>query len=172
MTISINMSPQNKATENASYVRELRKIVGSRPLLLPGVSVFIQDQRGYFLFLLRSDNHCWSPPGGMIEPGENPEDTALREVQEETGLTLTDLKLVSVIGGKEMFYTYPNGDQVYNLNVLFEARADSSNPLHLDHENRESGWFPLNKIPEPLSPPAVHLLKRYIQVRESNLQDI
>lgn len=35
----------------------------------------------------------WYPPGGKFEPGETPEECVIREVYEETGLTLTEYRL-------------------------------------------------------------------------------
>jgi 8-oxo-dGTP pyrophosphatase MutT (NUDIX family) len=50
------------------------------------------DSRGdrYLLMVERSDGHGWALPGGMIDPDESPEDAAVRELAEETGLRLPD----------------------------------------------------------------------------------
>jgi 8-oxo-dGTP diphosphatase len=39
----------------------------------------------------------WSPPGGKMNPGETPEETVMREVYEETGLTVVEPKLRAVV---------------------------------------------------------------------------
>lgn len=39
----------------------------------------------------------WIGPGGKFEPGESPEECAVREVQEETGLTMTDYEYRGIV---------------------------------------------------------------------------
>ncbi|MED1941123.1 NUDIX domain-containing protein [Cytobacillus firmus] len=72
------------------YVMDLRKIVGSRPLVITGASVIILDENNRLLLQLRKDNNCWGLAGGSLEPGETLEDVAKREMLEETGLTAND----------------------------------------------------------------------------------
>ena len=50
-----------------SYLQELRKLVGHRPLLSAGATVLvIRDQK--VLLNLRADTHTWGIPGGGMEP--------------------------------------------------------------------------------------------------------
>jgi ADP-ribose pyrophosphatase len=46
--------------------------------------------RRWLVMVERSDGHGWALPGGYVEPGENPADAAIRELEEETGLRLDD----------------------------------------------------------------------------------
>lgn len=48
------------------------------------------DGRRWLLMIERGDGHGWAVPGGCVEPGEDPADAAVRELQEETGLRLTE----------------------------------------------------------------------------------
>ena len=67
------------------YIMDLRAYVGHRPLIQVGSSVFVEDGQGRVLLQLRSDNHQWSySAAGSMEPGESAEDTARRELLEET----------------------------------------------------------------------------------------
>lgn len=68
-----------------SYLGELRKIVGNRPLLSAGATVLV-IQNGTVLLNLRSDTKTWGIPGGGMELGESLEETAHRELFEETSL--------------------------------------------------------------------------------------
>ena len=76
------------------YIRELRQLVGNRPLIMTGAAVLVTDEQGRLLLLRRTDNGCWGIPGGAMEPGETLEQTALRETQEETGLILKSLQFL------------------------------------------------------------------------------
>lgn len=77
----------------ADYIMDLRKVVGARPLIVPGSVVFVYDHEGRVLLHRRGDNGCWGFPGGVMELGESFEDTARREVFEETGLLVGELTL-------------------------------------------------------------------------------
>ena len=95
----------------ADYVRELRKLIGSRPIMLCGAGVIVINSRGEILLQHRIDNSLWGFPGGAVELGETVEQTAAREVFEETGIEVEKLKLLGVYSGQDTYYKYPNGDK-------------------------------------------------------------
>ncbi len=49
----------------------------------------INPENKKILLIKHRKNHCWTQPGGHIEDDETPEECALREVYEETGLKIT-----------------------------------------------------------------------------------
>lgn len=53
---------------------------------------------------LRKDNHCWGYAGGSVEPDEDVEEAAKRELYEETGLVANKLELFGTFSGKDMHY--------------------------------------------------------------------
>lgn len=58
-------------------------------------------RKGKYLMGVRQDSGKWTEPGGHLESGESPEDGALREVKEETGITLNRSDL-QYLGSKEV----------------------------------------------------------------------
>lgn len=97
------------------YIKELRNIVGSRPLIMVGACVILINNKNELLLQLRKDNHCWGLSGGSMEIGETLEQVAKRELFEETGLTANNLMLLEVFSGQDLYYQYPHGDEVYNV---------------------------------------------------------
>ena len=70
-------------------------------LLIVGGGVFVYNN-GKVLMQKRKDNGCWSLHGGCLEIGETVEETARRELKEETGLTAITLEFLGVFSGKDM----------------------------------------------------------------------
>ena len=62
----------------------------------PAVAAVIHNGDGRILLQRRSDNGLWGLPGGSVEIGESVRDAIVREVREETGLTVEVLRLIGV----------------------------------------------------------------------------
>lgn len=142
------------------HIKYLRTFVGHAPLLLVGAAALISDGQGRLLLMLRTDNDCWGPPGGAVEPGEAVEQAARREVQEETGLVLGELVLFGVFSGPEYFYRYPSGDEVHNVIIAFLARA-AGDVVKMNEEHTTWRWFAAEEIPEEISPPIRPVIERW-----------
>ena len=106
----------------SNYILDLRKAVGHRPLLQVGASVIVENEAGEVLLQLRADNQLWGYAGGSVELDEVVEEAAARELYEETGLHAKKLELFGVFSGPDMHYTYPNGDEVSNIDIVFLCR--------------------------------------------------
>ena len=148
------------------YISELRALVGSRPLFMVGAGVLLLDEKNRLLLQHRTDSHDWSTPGGSCELGESLEETARRELMEETGLEVGELKLLAVLSGPEYYYRYPNGDEVYNVSVMFVGRYAGS-AITLDPEETKGVQFfdldqPLPQLMGPVNRKAIELLKEAI----------
>ncbi|HBF32088.1 NUDIX domain-containing protein, partial [Rhizobium sp.] len=91
----------------ASYVMELRSLIGNRLLLLPSVAAVIRNSEGKLLLQQKASGEGWSLPAGAIEPGETPQEAITREVMEETGYTVSSTSILGVFGGHE--YRYRGG---------------------------------------------------------------
>ena len=81
--------------------------------------VVLINEEGLVLAVSRKDNHeDFGLSGGKVDPGETPEQAAIREVKEETGLDIYDLQLIFAMHKNGyMGYTYLakySGDISYN----------------------------------------------------------
>lgn len=143
------------------YIMDLRKLVGHRTLIQVGAGIIVEDEQGRVLLQLRADNHCWGYCGGSMEPDEQAEETARRELFEETGLTAESLELFGVWSGPELHYVYPNGDEVSNVDIVFLCKSVSGELKKQDSEVEELRFFAANELPENLSPPIVKPLMQW-----------
>ncbi len=117
------------------------------------VAVFVvHEDRVLLHFHKKLDR--WLPPGGHIEPNELPDEAAVREVLEETGVACT------LTGGTRMQYDAPSlpvqlvtpagiqleqiGPDHQHIDLIYFATGDPAEPRD------QVGWFALDEL-EPLA---------------------
>lgn len=144
------------------YVKEIRLLVGHRPLIVPGAAVLIVDQKAGLLLQHRKDNQQWGLIGGSMEVDESLEETARRETFEETDLKLDELEWFGLFSGQELIYEYPNQDIVVNVVAVYIARQFSGKLKVDEEEAHELRFFKLKELPEDLSPPDRPVIKQYL----------
>jgi 8-oxo-dGTP pyrophosphatase MutT (NUDIX family) len=160
---TFSISKKGGACRLSEYVQELRKYVGHRPLIIVGATVVVLNEKGEILLQQRSDSGDWGLPGGAMEIGESLEETARRELLEETGLTAGRLRLLNVLSGPEWYYRYPNGDETYNVIHLFLASDVSGELAMADGESLALRYFPLDGLPH-METRAKQILERWGQM--------
>jgi ADP-ribose pyrophosphatase YjhB (NUDIX family) len=129
------------------FVVALRTKIGTAPLWLSGVTaVVLKDDQ--LLLVRRADNGAWTPVTGIIDPGEQPADAAVREVVEESGVWVVPERLAGI--GVTDLVVYDNGDESAYLDLTFRMRWTDGDPYPADGENTEARWFPLDALP-PMS---------------------
>ena len=148
----------------ANYIKELRELVGTRPIIGVGATVIVRNEHGAILLQKRSDTLTWGLPGGHLELGEDLLQTARRELFEETGLETEELVLLDVLSGPEFFFVYPNGDQMHTVIVLYEATRVHGHLRTGTGESVELKYFTLDALP-PLESRAANVLKNLKPVR-------
>lgn len=110
-----------------------------------GVRVMVQNQRGEILLVRHTYAPGWLLPGGGVERGEIPEEAAVREVLEETGVTVAQpLKLHAVYNNDASFL----GDYV----LLFVGQSDDVVSIEGTMEIAEARYFPPLNLPEGTTP--------------------
>ncbi len=126
------------------FVLRLRQRIGHEMLWLPGASaVVLQDER--VLLVQRADNGRWAPVSGIVDPGEHPEQTVVREVLEEAGVTCEVVALAWVNVTEPI--EYPNGDVSQYLDLTYLCRWLGGEPYAADDESLDARWFPLGGLP-------------------------
>lgn len=134
------------------YIMDMRRRVGQVPLMQCGASVIVENGRGEVLLELRADTKDWAYIGGAVELYERVEDAAARELLEETGLVADELTLLGVFSGEELRLTYPNGDPVSNVDIVYVCRRYHGQLSPQAGEVDCLRFFPPDALPRPFFP--------------------
>jgi ADP-ribose pyrophosphatase YjhB (NUDIX family) len=111
----------------------------------------ISDDRGRVLLLKHRfrPGSGWGMPGGFLEKGEQPEAGLRRELREEIGLEVSELKLFATRAFRK-----PK-----QIEIVFTGRAKGT-ANRLSFEIKEAGWFEIDDLPHALAKDQVRLIKR------------
>ena len=94
----------------------------------------------------------WALPKGNLDPGEKPEETALREVWEETGVRG---KLLEKLGDVKYTYTRRGGVRVFKIVSFYLVAAGRGRLGEIEErmkvEVAEARWLPLDEAPRLLA---------------------
>lgn len=135
------------------FILELRRHVGHTLLWLTGATAVIVRERDSHgerveevLLVQRSDDQTWTPVTGIVDPGEEPHVTAVREAFEEASIVAEVDRLcwVSVTDVS----VYENGDRSQYLDHTFLCRWVSGDPTPGDDENLDARWYAVDALPE------------------------
>jgi ADP-ribose pyrophosphatase YjhB (NUDIX family) len=127
---------------------DYEKALGVRP----SVSAVIFDRRGRLLLQQRSDGGQWGLPGGSVEIGESVADAVVREVLEETGLTVRPRRIIGVYSDPALqVVRYPDGNVWHYVSICFECTVRGGELTTCD-ETLALDYFPVGRLPETLLP--------------------
>ncbi len=123
----------------AEAIAAYRKKNYPKPALTADVCLFARSGAGWKLLLIRRGGHpylgCWALPGGFADEGETIEDTAARELREETGLEGLALRLVGV-------YSAPGRDpRGWTVSAAYATRVEEPLDAEAADDAAEAGWF-------------------------------
>lgn len=103
------------------------------------------------LLLQHRKDGSWGVPGGLMEVGESLEDTARREVKEETGLEIGELELLDVCSGSDYFLKLSNGDELYSVTAVYLTHKSKGNIEINELESIDLQYFNINELPKPIN---------------------
>ena len=144
-----------------NYIKFLREYVGHEPILTAGVGLFVFNENKQVLMQLRTDYNKWGFLGGAMELGESFEETAKRELKEETNLDIVDLTMVKVLSGKDTYREYPNGDKLYDITAIFVVTNYRGDLMVNDEESKKLDWFNIDELPENITLHTRNCLEKY-----------
>ena len=124
---------------------------------LPKVGIgVICSKDGKVLMIHRAHAHgsgSWSMPGGHLEFGETPEQCAIRETKEETGVDVVDPQFVAITN--DIF----ESENKHYITIWIQVRyAGGEAMLTAPEESTEVGWYDWDHLPQPLFIPLQNLL--------------
>ncbi len=125
--------------------------------LLPAAFAIVRNGLGQVLLVRRADDGYWELPGGHIEIGESASAAAVREVAEETGVTIKVTGLAGVYSDPGHVLVYPHENKIYQqLAVCFHAFTPARDAQPDHHETTAAAWFDPEQTPQLAMHPAVH----------------
>lgn len=114
-----------------------------------GVIYKKEDGKVEIVLTSHDERKVWNLPKGLVEEGEGLEETALREVNEETGLTG---EIVGKIGKIDYwFYWKPKSTRYHKFVHFYLVKHTGGNISKHDWEVTEARWFPVDEAIEKLS---------------------
>lgn len=151
-----------------NYVETIRRKIGHELLVLVGANVIIYNTHHKYLLQQRANGN-WGLMGGLMEVGESLEETAIREVYEESGLTIESLMQLQTFSGTAFRFKLKNEDEIYVVTTLFLANQVSGEMAYDGNdETLNLKYFSYQDLPETLEDE----YRKYIQYFEDSvLQD-
>lgn len=151
-----------------NYVETIRRKIGHDLLVLVGANVIIYNTHHEYLLQQRVNGN-WGLMGGLMEVGESLEETAIREVYEESGLTIESLMQLQTFSGPAFRFKLKNEDEIYVVTTLFLANQVSGEMAYDGNdETLNLKYFSYQDLPETLEDE----YRKYIQYFEDSvLQD-
>ena len=124
-----------------------------------GVGLFLLDDRNRFLLLRRRGSHgagCWGLVGGHLEYGQSPQQAAVAETAEETGVSLDP---AAVRLGPYTNDLFPDEGKHYVTLFASAVLPPGQQPRIMEpHKADAMGWFTFDRMPDPLFVPLGNFL--------------
>ena len=134
--------------------------------VVPSANVIVVNDQGEILLIRRTDNGNWAVPGGGMDLGESITDTAVRETQEETGITCEITGLVGIYTNPRHVIRYTSNNEVrQEFSIVFTARPVRGE-LRPSSESSEPQWVSPAAIPDlQMHPSMRQRIQHYLDKR-------
>jgi 8-oxo-dGTP pyrophosphatase MutT (NUDIX family) len=134
--------------------------------MVPSANVIAVNDQGEILLIRRTDNGNWAVPGGGMDLGESITDTAVRETQEETGITCEITGLVGIYTNPHHVIRYTSNNEVrQEFSIVFTARPVEGE-LRPSSESSEPHWvFPADVASLQMHPSMRRRIQHYLDRR-------
>lgn len=113
-----------------------------------GLGVIIRDQDGKILIMKRLGSHApvYSIPGGSLERGETFEQGAIREMDEELGITIKKPKVIAVTNNLETY----QAEGLHFISIILLAQSFTGEPAIMEPDKcEELLWVDPTQLPQP-----------------------
>ncbi|WP_078326918.1 NUDIX hydrolase [Mycobacteroides salmoniphilum] len=107
--------------------------------VVPSASAIVTDEQDRILLVKRRDNTLWALPGGGHDIGESIEQTAVREVKEETGLDVEVSGLTGIYTNPAHVVAFSDGEVRQQFSLCFTTKL-LGGQLAIDHESTDIAW--------------------------------
>jgi 8-oxo-dGTP pyrophosphatase MutT (NUDIX family) len=133
--------------------------------LVVAVAALVRDAEGRVLMIRRSDNGRWALPGGAQDIGETTREAAVREVLEETGISIEITGISGIYSDPRHVIAYDDGEVRQEFSIVFRGRPVDDAAARTSEESTEVAWV------EPVDVPGLEI-DRSMRLRiEHGLED-
>lgn len=109
-------------------------------------AVILRNSGDYELLLIKRKNEpfkdCWALPGGFVDENEDLKAAAIRELEEETQIKVTDLKQIGAFGKP---FRDPRG---HMISVAYFGIVPENTIAIAADDAKETGWFSVKDLPK------------------------
>jgi dATP pyrophosphohydrolase len=113
----------------------------ARRQFVAGFVIFRRTHEGVKFLLLYRRGSYWNFPKGHFGIGETSFEAALREVEEETGLRRSELKITPDFRAYEKFYFQRGEERIHDTVILYLAETHKADVRISPREHSGFGWF-------------------------------
>lgn len=131
--------------KNSIYSLISKRTIGARILQ-------IKDNK--ILLVKHTYQPGWYTIGGTVEPGESQLETVIRELKEETGITL--------LNSPKLFSVYYSNIEKRDDYISLYIGGDFTQEKNFSEEILEKAWFPLDNLPEETTPATKRRIAEYL----------